>query len=99
VGETLRVTLRYTKRATRDIENIHDYIAQYNATAARKTATRIRDSLELLADLPEAGRISEAPGLRRWIIPGQPYFALYTIEPVRQRVLVISVQHTARDQR
>jgi len=50
------VKLRFTPRARTDIADIHQYIAQHNATAATAVVRQIRSTSQLLARYPGLGR-------------------------------------------
>lgn len=70
--------LEYTDLALDDIENITDYIARDNPTAAAQVERRIRDALALLADQPtimgKAGRIA---GTGELLL--DPYIVVYQV--------------------
>jgi toxin ParE1/3/4 len=89
--------LRYKARALRDIERIHDYIAEYDAAAAKRVARRSEAVISRLAFVPLSGRSGIVAGTRIVVIPVLPYVAIYR---VRDEVVdIIAVLHTARRRR
>ena len=89
--------LRFGRRALRQLDRIHDYIAANDATAAIKVIDDIYASLTLLISFPEIGRRSVTPGLREWIIPGLPYVAVYRASPATRWIEIVAVYHTAQN--
>jgi plasmid stabilization system protein ParE len=65
------VKLVFSPHSLRQLHEIQAYIAYDSPTAAAKVVTRIRQSIEMLADFPKLGRIWEgradarSDGLRR----------------------------------
>ena len=60
--------LRFTYRATTDLQRLHAFIAKDNPLAARSKIDALRRSIRLLVDQPHIGRpIDEASGLRQWV--------------------------------
>jgi addiction module RelE/StbE family toxin len=89
--------IRYKARALRDIERIHDYIAEYDAAAAKRVVRRIETVVSRLSIIPSSGRSGIVAGTRIVVIPGLPYVAIYR---VRDEVVdIIAVVHTARRRR
>jgi addiction module RelE/StbE family toxin len=89
--------IRYKRRALRDIERIHDYIAEHDALAARSVVRRIEHSISRLAFLPLSGRPGVVAGTRIVVVPGLPYVAIYRVR--EEAVEIITVLHTARRRR
>ena len=56
--------LRYTPRAKLDLAEIHDYIAQENAQAARRVIQLIRKAAETLPQNSQIGRVGRIAGTR-----------------------------------
>lgn len=89
--------LRYKRRALRDIEKIHDFIAQHDADAAKRVVRRIQHSIARLAFLPLSGRPGVVSGTRLVVVPGLPYVAIYRVHG--EAVEIIAILHTARRRR
>ncbi len=60
--------LRFTNRATRDLQRLRAFIADDNPLAARRKIDVLRLSIRTLLDQPQIGReIDQASGMRQWI--------------------------------
>jgi toxin ParE1/3/4 len=89
--------VRYKKRALRDVERIHDDIAQFDPSAAKRVIRRIEHSVSRLNVLPLSSRHGVVPGTRLLVVPGLPYVVVHR---VRDQVIdIIAVIHTARNRR
>lgn len=89
--------IRYKARALRDIERIHDYIAEHDAAAAKRVIRRIETVISRLFFLPLSGRPGVVAGTRFVVIPGLLYVAIYR---ARDEVVdIIAVLHTSRRRR
>ena len=84
-----------TPRAHCDLEEIDDYLARRNPSAARDLLIRVVDVFEMLARHPEAGRRRPElkVGLRSF--PVGNYVVYYRI--AERRVQILRVGHGARD--
>jgi toxin ParE1/3/4 len=62
------VRLRFTYRATTDLQRLRAFIAQDNPLAARRQIDTLRRSIQQLISQPHIGReIDEASGMRQWV--------------------------------
>lgn len=60
--------LRFTYRATADLQRLRAFIANDNPLVARRQIDALRRSIRNLLDQPQMGReIDEASGMRQWI--------------------------------
>ena len=91
------MNLRYKARALRDIEAIHNYIAQHDAEVAKRVVRRIEHSISRLGFWPYSGRTGVVAGTRILVVPGLPYVAIYRVKD--DNVDIITVLHTARRRR
>ena len=66
------MNLRYKRRALKDIEAIHDYIAEHDPEAAKRVVLRIQHSISRLARLPFSGRRGVVERTRIVVVPGCP---------------------------
>jgi toxin ParE1/3/4 len=79
-----------------DLENICNWIARENSSAARSVAQRVLDAIEnKIAHFPHVGRRGRKAGTREWIVRGLPYIIVYRVEA--DAVIVLGVFHGARD--
>ena len=86
--------LIYSPTARNDLLLIFDYIASNNRRAAEETILRIEQTLLLVCQFPEMGRVGDIPGTREFAIPNLKYRIVYRIEDDTVRVLTII--HTSR---
>lgn len=88
-------TLRFTRKASNDLDDIHDYLVQHSPAAAARVAQEIERCCRLLAQLPLMGRACDAiqPGLRSF--PSGKYVIYY--RPLNGGVEVLRVLHASRD--
>lgn len=89
--------IRYRQRALRDIDNIHEYIAERNPRAAREVVARIRSAADRLGTWPRAGHIGRARGTYEWVVVGLPYIIVYEIDEEADELAIIAVFHGAQD--
>lgn len=92
--EVRTVKLRYSARARRDIDQIHDYIAQHNPRAATAVVARVRETAELVARHPGIARPTDIAGIRVLAVGRYPYLVYCTNEG--DELVVIHVRHGAR---
>jgi toxin ParE1/3/4 len=89
--------LRFTLRATRDLVDIADYIRERNPSASLRVRAAILDSLRSLRTFPEAGRRQKVEGVRKIVTRRYPYLVYYTIDSAAQEIVVLTIQHPARE--
>lgn len=89
--------VRYKRRALRDIERIHGYIAAFDPGAAKRVIQRIQHSIARLNILPLSGRLGVVAGTRLLVVPGLPYIVVHRVRD--DAVDIIAVLHTARKRR
>jgi addiction module RelE/StbE family toxin len=81
--------ISWSPTAISDFESIRDYIARDNASAARKIANRIKESINRLVNFPLSGRAGRVPGTYELVIPGTSYIAVYTIQSDEVRIAAV----------
>jgi toxin ParE1/3/4 len=89
------VKIRYTAPALIDLTSVLDYVATHSPQGAGRIRSRIRKSIELLADHPHIGVRTDDPTIRRLTILPYPYLVFY--EVTETEIIVHAVRHTARD--
>jgi toxin ParE1/3/4 len=72
------VRLRYTRRATAELEAVLDYIAERSPQGSRHVQARIRVIIDLLLRHPGAGQLTSKRRLRRMIVSPYPYVVFTT---------------------
>lgn len=86
--------IKWLRRALNDLENIVDYIAQDNPTAALEMLDTIEATTEGLSDHPKRGRDGRMPGTRGLVIPGTAYISVYRLQA--KRIEILRVLHSAQ---
>jgi toxin ParE1/3/4 len=88
-------TVRLSHLADIDLDEIRDYIARDNPTAANSKLDKLFDALELLANNSELGerRHDLGENLRAFVV--RPYIVFY--HPAADGIHVARVIHGARD--
>ena len=89
--------LRWDARALRDLQAIHDYIAQDDPAAAKRVVQRIEDSLKRLLVFAFSGRPGVAKGTRLLAVPRVPYIVVHRVRG--ETVDILAVIHTPRRRR
>jgi toxin ParE1/3/4 len=90
-----RITqVRWSKRALRDLSDIHAYIADDSPSAADRQIALFFRSAEGLMAFPGKGRVGRAEGTRELVVPGTSYVVVYEI--LQTAVFIIAVLHGAR---
>jgi plasmid stabilization system protein ParE len=87
----------FTTRAARDLIEIADYIRRQNPAAAVRVRASILESLQLLVHFPRAGRRQSVEGVRKLVTRRYPYLIYYTFDQAAGEVVVLTIQHPARD--
>jgi addiction module RelE/StbE family toxin len=80
--------------AANQLQNIFEYIAAENRTAAYRTVRRIREAILLTARMPYSGRIGRTGGTRELTVSGISYLVAYRI--VENMIHVLAVMHGAQ---
>ena len=89
------IQVRWTEPATRDLEEISEYIRSDRPDAAITVAKTLFDSANDLSLLPGRGRIGRLPGTRKLVVSGLPYIVVYRISG--EAIQVLRIYHGARN--
>jgi toxin ParE1/3/4 len=90
------VKLRFTPEATVNLAEIGDYISERSPGAAQRVQSAILDSIDLLRDNPELGRMQRSRGVRKLVTRKYPYLVYYRISERADAVDILSIVHPAR---
>ena len=80
-----------------DLERIFSWIANDRPHAARGVINLIMDGVERLSGFPRMGHRGSVAGTLEWVVPGQPYTIVYTIDERQDEFAVIGIFHGAQD--
>jgi toxin ParE1/3/4 len=86
--------IRWLLKAVYDLEDLHEYIALDNPTAASGQVEMILKAIKRLKENTKTGRPGRVKGTRELVIPGTPYIAAYRIK--NDVVEILRVLHGAR---
>jgi len=87
--------LVFAEPAERDLNNILDYIALDNPSAAETVYRAIVATATRLTDFPGMGRSGRLPGTREFPVSSLPYLIVYEVGV--DAVTILAVFHTSRD--
>ena len=88
--------LRLTPRATRDLEEIADYLHTRNPSAALAVRDALLRSLQNLTFFPAIGRPQNVEGVRKLVTPKYRYLVYYMIDDGAEEIVILTIQHPAR---
>jgi addiction module RelE/StbE family toxin len=87
--------LRWTEPASRDLEEICDYVAERGGdVAARRIALKICDGLDSLTEFPRKGRPGRLSGTRELVFPELPWLVVYRVH--EDRIEINRILHGAQ---
>jgi plasmid stabilization system protein ParE len=89
--------LRFTSRAAQDLAEIADYILEQSPQAALRVRAAILESLQNLILFPNVGRQQNVEGVRKLVTRHYPYLVYYTTDDVAQEIVILAIQHPARE--
>ena len=72
--------IQWLDDAVNDLRSLRHYIAQANATAARKIVKKILHSIDILSKQPGIGRQGRVIDTRELIVLGTPYIVPYRVK-------------------
>ncbi len=86
--------IKWLRKALRNVEQAHDYIARDNQAAAVHVVLKIQAAVAQLADSPLIGRPGRVEGTRELVIFQTPYIVIYQ---VRGKIVhIIRILHSSR---
>jgi plasmid stabilization system protein ParE len=90
------VKLPFTPRATRDLEEIAEYLRTHNPSAALAVRDAILRSLQNLILFPTVGRPQNVEGVRKLVTPKYRHLVYYMIGEGAEEIVILTIQHPAR---
>jgi len=88
------MSVRYTRDALRDLDQISAYIARHNANAAADLLTSVETVVARLDRFPRSAQETEMTGVRGAPVLRYPYIIFYSIED--HGITIHYVRHAAR---
>ena len=86
--------IKWLRKALRNVEQAHDYIARDNPAAAVHVVLKIQAAVAQLADSPLIGRPGRVEGTRELVIFHTPYIVIYRVRG--KIVQIIRILHSSR---
>ncbi len=87
---------RFTPRALTDIVAIAGYIRARNPAAAERVRAAIYASLQTLILFPQAGRLQQTAGVRKFVTRKYGYLIYYMIDDSAEELVILNVKHSAQ---
>jgi toxin ParE1/3/4 len=84
----------WSRLAGRDRDEIFDFIAADNFSAAVSNDLKLAEIEAQLSRFPESGRPGRVAGTREWVVPGTPFIAVYRME--RDALILLRLIHGAQ---
>jgi len=81
----------------RDLGEIADYVRERNPEAALRVRSAILESLQNLVLFPQVGRRQKVEGVRKLVTRRYRYLVYYTIDEAAEEIVIITIQHPARE--
>jgi toxin ParE1/3/4 len=86
--------IKWVRLALDDLDAAGEFIAPDNPKAAGRVLKRIWETVQLLAEHPDAGRPGRVPGTRELVISDTPFIIPYRV--VENTVQILRVLHGKR---
>jgi len=90
------MTVRYSPRATRDLESIREYLIKRSPQGAINVLTAIYAAVEFIRRHPEAAEVTRIGGVRAKVVQRYRFKIFYRIAPPDSVIEIIHVRHTSR---
>ena len=87
--------VRYTRRALKQLAEILDYVDARSPQGAENIKRRFQAIIDLLADHPNSGRLTNKRDIRRAVARPYPYVIYY--RPDAAGIVIHAVRHAARE--
>jgi toxin ParE1/3/4 len=90
------MTIRYSSRATRDLEEIREFLAKRSPQGALNVLTAIYAAIEFIRRYPEAAEATPIFGVRAKIVARYRFKIFYRVIADEGVIEIIHVRHTSR---
>jgi plasmid stabilization system protein ParE len=88
------VKLRFTGKAMKDLERLHEFVAKKNPAAADRIRRQLPDSFQTLLKQPLGGKPVTSLPVRQWV--ARDYVIRYVIE-AEQSLIIVRIWHGRED--
>ena len=86
--------IRWTEKASRNLDRIEAYISQDSPAAALRTILAIIEEIEQLRYYPALGKPGRIEGTRELVISDKPYIVPYRVK--ENTIEILRIFHTSR---
>ena len=90
------MNVRYSPRATRDLEAIHEYLSKRSPRGAVSVLTAIYAAVEFARRHPAAAELTNVPGVRAKIVQRYRFKVFYRVVEFDNAIEIVHVRHTSR---
>jgi plasmid stabilization system protein ParE len=90
------VKIRYSPRATRDLDAIYEYLIHRSPKGTINVLTAIYASIEFIRRHPTATQVTAVPGVHAMIVRRYRFKIFYRILEAENVLEVVHVRHTSR---
>jgi plasmid stabilization system protein ParE len=88
--------VRYSRRATRDLGEIHDYLIERSPRGAAHVMAAIFASIEFIRRHPRAAEMTNIPGVFGKIVRRYRFKVFYRMVEDETVVEIVHIRHTSR---
>ena len=90
------MNVRYSARATRDLESIHEYFGKRSPRGAVNVLTAIYAAVEFARRHPTAAELTNVPHVRAKIVQRYRFKIFYRLAESDDAIEIVHVRHTSR---
>jgi len=88
--------VRYSRRATRDLERIHDYLTRRSSQGAINVLTSIYAAVEFIRRHGHAAQATSIPGVRAMVVRRYRFKVFYRVVETDNAIEIVHIRHTSR---
>lgn len=90
------MNVRYSPRATRDLQDIHRYLTERSPQGAVNVLTAIYAAVEFIRRHPEATQGTRIADIRAMVVHRYRFKIFYRVRDADNAVEIVHVRHTSR---
>ena len=90
------MNVRYSRRAQRDLETIHEYLVRRSPRGALNVLTALYAAIEFVRRYPAAAEVTNIPSIRAKVVNRYRFKIFYRIVELDGAVEIVHIRHTSR---
>jgi len=90
------MNVRYSPRATRDLQSIFEYLTERSPLGAVNVLTAIYAAIEFIRRYPDAAEATRIEGVRAKVVQRYRFKVFYRVVQGDDAVEIVHVHHTSR---